>query len=442
MATAADSVALFRELLGADAVESGAGVRAFRVDDRTPQCVVFPRSLDELSRCVRAADAAAYTLIPVGNGTQLAIGRVPQAYDVAISTRRMRRLVAHEAADMTATVEAGLTLAALNAALAAAGQWLPLDPPHPEHTTIGAVIATDGSGPLRMSQGKVRDLLIGLTVVLADGTLVRGGGRVVKNVAGYDLMKLFTGSYGTLGIVAEATFKIRPRPQQEGLFVMPAADTRAAAESAMEILGAALTPLYVEALNEAAARGIGAADGAAVVVGCGGSAEEIAAQYACLVQLFGGSQVQSPDAATRQRLLSLLRDFPADGAVPDAPTRAGCRLSVLPSQLADVLPRIDDLAAQHGLEAETVAHVASGVATVRFRVPPDGSAAVCTFAAAVRALMRSADQWVVFDALPAELKRDVDPWGTDPPGVVLMRGIKDTLDPHHRLSPGRFVGGI
>jgi len=210
MNSEAEIVARFVGLAGTPAVVTASDVlTAFTVDGCAPCCVLFPSTAEDLSRCVAAADAAGLALIPAGNGTQLHIGHAPQRYDVALSTRRLRRIVAHEAADMTVSVEAGLTLAELNAALAAAGQRLPLDPPYPEHTTIGALIATDACGPLRLSQGKVRDLLIGVTVVLADGSVVKGGGRVVKNVAGYDLMKLFTGSFGTLGIVTEATFKIR-----------------------------------------------------------------------------------------------------------------------------------------------------------------------------------------------------------------------------------------
>src|SRR5205814_10401549 len=133
-----------------------------------------------------------------------------------------------------------------------AGRRRPWDPPHPEQTTIGGLIASDASGPLRWSQGKVRDLLIGIKVVLADGTLVKGGGRVVKNVAGYDLMKLFTGSFGTLGIVAEATFKIRPCCEREAVLVIPAASTLEAVRLACDILSAPLAPSYVEAMYRGA----------------------------------------------------------------------------------------------------------------------------------------------------------------------------------------------
>ena len=154
---------------------------------------------------------------------------------------------------MTVSVEAGLTLAELNAALRSAGQQLPLDPPHPDYTTIGALIATDSAGPLRLSQGTVRDSLIGIKVVLADGRVITGGGRVVKNVAGYDMMKLFTGSFGTLGIVVEANFKVRPRPEQEAVFVLPAPTTEAACSLARHVLAAPITPLWVEVLNHVTA---------------------------------------------------------------------------------------------------------------------------------------------------------------------------------------------
>ena len=214
MSSASEVIACFTDLFGTDAVVVGDAARSYAIDGQAPHCAVFPNTIGDASRCAAAADRAGFATVAVGNGTQLGIGRAPRRYDVALSTQHMHRIVAHEAADMTVTVEAGATVTQLNDALSSAGQWLPLDPPHPDATTIGALIATNASGPLRVSQGTVRDLLIGITIVLADGTAIHGGGRVVKNVAGYDLMKLFTGSFGTLGIIAEATFKIRPRPEQ------------------------------------------------------------------------------------------------------------------------------------------------------------------------------------------------------------------------------------
>ncbi len=434
----------FRDLVGADSVVTGAAVRAFEVDGLVPQCVLFPATMDELRQCAAAAEQAGLAVIPAGNGTQLGVGRVPRKYDIALSTRRLRCIRAHEAADMTVTVEAGLPVAEINAALAAAGQRLPVDPPHPEHVTVGGLIASDACGPLRLSQGKVRDLLIGITVVLADGTLIHGGGRVVKNVAGYDLMKLFTGSFGSLGVIAEASFKVRPCPENEEGYVIPAANSEQALITALEVLAAPLAPLYVEALNHGAALKIGAAVDGAVVVACGGSAEEIEAQRRRLQEQF--VDVRVCDAAEGVRLGAAVRDFPSalPGRDQDGPAAVlGCKVSVLPARLGAVLPGIEAAAAQRGFEVALLAHVGSGVASIRFYPSAGATDTVPAFAEWLRATIRDAGGWVVFDLLPAEHKTRIDPWGLpDGPALELMRRIKKTLDPNHRFSPGRFVGGI
>ncbi len=435
----------FRDLLGAESVVTGAAVRGFEVDGLTPQCVLFPATVDELQQCVAAAAQTGLAVIPAGNGTQLGVGRVPRRYDIALSMRRLRCIRAHEAADMTVTVEAGLTVADINAALAGAGQRLPVDPPRPEHVTVGGLIASDACGPLRLSQGKVRDLLIGITVVLADGTLIRGGGRVVKNVAGYDLMKLFTGSFGSLGIIAEASFKVRPCPENEEGYVIPAANSEHALTTALEVLAAPLAPLYVEALNRGAALRAGTGvDGAVVVVGCGGSAEEIEAQRRRLQEQF--VSVRVCDAAEGIRLGAAVRDFPSipPGRDQNGPAAvAGCKVSVLPARLRAVLPAMEAAAARRGLEVALLAHVGSGVASIRFYQTAAAADAVPEFAEWLRAAIADAGGWVVFDLLAAEHKARIDPWGlSDGPALELMRGIKRTLDPDGRFSPGRFVGGI
>lgn len=425
-----------RAIVGADFVANSDRGRAFTVDGMTPQCVASPATVDELRRCVAAIGEADGALIPIGNGSRLAVGRPPRRYDVALSTRRLQRVLAHEAADMTVSVEAGIALAELNALLRQSGQHLPLDPPHPERMTIGGLIATDASGPLRLSQGKVRDLLIGIKVVLADGTLVKGGGRVVKNVAGYDLMKLFTGSYGTLGVIVEATFKVRPLPACEAVITVPAATTAEAITTALALLAMPLAPLSIDMVNRAAADRCGI-DGPAVVVGCGGAAEEIAVQAERIRAQFSECEVRVCEATEGERLRIAVRDWPAGGD-----DTLGCRLSVLPSRLAEVLPRLEDEAARRGFEPAILSHVGNGVAVVRLAGITAANEAVSQFADWLRAALRGTGGWVVFDALPSALKAWIDPWGADIPGVELMRGIKRTLDPHDRLSPGRFVGGI
>jgi glycolate oxidase FAD binding subunit len=440
----ADTVRIVRDVLGDGAVAAGDALGAFAVDGQIPRCVAYPETSDALSRCAAALHEAGLAVIPAGNGTHLSVGRPPRAYDVALSTRRMRRVVAHEAADLTVTVEAGCTLAELNDVLASAGQLLPLDPPHPEQRTVGSIIATDAWGPWRLAHGKVRDLLIGVTLVLASGTVVRGGGRVVKNVAGYDLMKLFTGSFGTLGIVVEATFKVRPRPEHTAVLVVPVGGVAAAAALGGAVVDGPLAPHFVEVVNAAAGarRGL---HGAAVVVGCAGVLAEVEVQHERMRTLPGVGGVRRLDATAGQQLYTALRDLPDDagdgaGGGDGGAAVLGCALSVVPSRLGDLLQDAEAAALRQGAELLVRAEVGVGTASVRCLGVTEDRAVV--LAEWLREATRAAGGWIRFDVLPTVWKTRIDPWGGEPPGVALMRGVKHTLDPKTRLSPGRFVGGI
>lgn len=425
--TAADLVERLRAAAGTDGVLVGDAARAYGAGGLTPACVALPDTVEALERCMAVTHAAGAAVIPAGSGTRLDVGHLPVRYDVAVSTRRLGRVQAHDDADMTVTVDAGITLADLNGALAAAGQWLPLDPPCPDTATVGAVVATDASGPLRLSQGKVRDLLIGITVVLADGTRVRGGGRVVKNVAGYDLMKLFSGSHGTLGVVAGASFKVRPRPAQRALLLLTAASLPAAIALAVRVLDAPVAPLYVEALNAAAAAHAGLPAQPIVAVGLGGSSKEIEVQMARLHTLAEPPVVVSegdPD-----RTYGAVRDLPAAAV-------CGATASVLPRRLGEF---IDDAVESSATSPALVVHVGSGVVRLCWLAPPADPQSFAATAERLRAVAAGHGGWLVFDTLPSASGAAIDPWGAGIPGVELMRGIKRTLDPGGRLSPGRFV---
>src|SRR5262245_9212476 len=204
-----------RDFLPADAIDASTDRYRYAAAGVLPEYVLSPRSIADAAAAIRTASTTGMALIPAGNATHLDVGHPPRRYDAALCTRRLDRILAHDAADMTVTAEAGMTLSALAGVLASQRQWLPLDPACQNDMTIGGLIAADRSGPLRFAYGKVRDWLIGVRVVTADGQVIRGGGRVVKNVAGYDLPKLFAGSFGSLGLVVEATFKVRPLPERE-----------------------------------------------------------------------------------------------------------------------------------------------------------------------------------------------------------------------------------
>src|SRR6266511_272027 len=225
---------LVRPATGADAVD---GVQA--------ELVAEPASVEEASRVLAAVSRAAKKVVVVGNGSKLGLGNPPERVDLIVRTRRMDRVLEHAAGDLVVKVEAGARLADLQAALAPAGQWLALDPPEPG-ATVGGVVAANASGPRRLRYGTVRDLIIGITVVLADGTVAHAGGKVVKNVAGYDLAKLFCGSLGTLGLIAEATFRLHPRPAAAAVVTLEVERFEQVGEATRRLLRSTLVPSAIE----------------------------------------------------------------------------------------------------------------------------------------------------------------------------------------------------
>ena len=270
------------EIVGPAHCLGGADRAPYVVDGRTPCGIVLPGSADEVARVVRAAAAAGVPVVPWGGGTQMSRGTPPRDGALVVGLRRLGRVLEHEPGDLTATAEAGITLDALQAALGTGGQWLPLDPPAPGSATLGGVLAANAAGPRRQGYGTARDLVIGMRVVAADGQLIRAGGKVVKNVAGYDLVKLYIGSLGTLGIIVDATLKLRPRPEAEGACWATFASLDAAAGAAVILAGSELGPVALTLLDARAADacapvvGLPAAAAPAVLVAFDGLARAVA----------------------------------------------------------------------------------------------------------------------------------------------------------------------
>lgn len=426
---------ILRDGAGGATVATGQAAWRFACGKVVPAAVVRPRTVGEVQASVRVAAAHGLALVPCGGATVLGVGLPPRRYDGALCVRGLDRIVAHEMSDLTVTAEAGVTIAALNERLRQAGQWLPLDPSRPEETTVGGLVAADRNGPLRLGYGKVRDLLLGVTVVGADGDVLRAGGRVVKNVAGYDLPKLFTGSYGTLGVIVEATFKLRPCPMSERLFVWPAASAAEATRRALALLEGGIAPVLLEALNEAAAEMAGVASTAALVVGCAGDGEDVEEEERRLSRTAAG--IRRVDDAESGALRKALGAFP----VPLSEDALVARVSVRPASLPALLGRFEDEARSRRLTVEIAGHAGSGVAWCQLAGPlPLLEFELC--AEWMRLHAREQGGWVVFESLPAGLCGRVDPWGFSGPAVRLMAGVKGALDPAGIFSPGRFVGGL
>ncbi|HET9488450.1 MAG TPA: FAD-binding oxidoreductase [Methylomirabilota bacterium] len=410
------------------------------VEGRSPEAAVFPGSVDEVRAVVALAATEGVPIVPWGGGTAASLGTPAARAGLVLGLARMARLLEHEPGDLTATVEAGMPVAALQTALRARGQWLSLDPPDAERATIGGVIAANASGPRRHLYGTPRDLLIGVTVVTGEGALVRGGGKVVKNVAGYDLPKLFVGSFGTLGIIVEVTVKLRPLPDAERLVAVRFDRLKDAGTAVRTVTGSDLIPSALELLDAEAGRSLGSGPGASLVVGFDGLAEQVAWQCDELRRLtapLGGHGIAPlPDEAWSRLCTAARAAFATPAAV--------MKLVVLPVTVADVMEQGANAVRQRGLLSAWSAHAGVGVLTAAV-FSPGGQADPAAIAAVLedwRGMAGAGGGYAVLEWAPLTVKALVPVW--DAPGAAgrIMQRIKAQLDPLAILNPGRFVAGI
>jgi glycolate oxidase FAD binding subunit len=429
-----------RATVGAPHLLTGVDLSPYVVDGRTPVAAVFPGSVDEVVGIVRLAAEAEVPLLPWGGGTAITVGLPPPRPVIVLGLRRLAGVVEHEPGDLTATVQAGTTMATLQATLAVRGQWLSLDPPDAERATVGGVVAADASGPRRHLYGTARDLVIGVTVVTAAGEVVRGGGKVVKNVAGYDLPKLFIGSYGTLGILVDITVKLRPRPDAERLVALRFDRLKDAGAAARALGASDLVPNAVDVLDGVAARVLGAAGAAVLVVGFDGLAEQVDWQCAELQRVagpLGGRELPplAPDAWVR--LATAARDAAGTPA-------ALMRFSVLPTLVAELMEQGAAAARQRGLSSAWAAHAGVGIVSGALLSESDAQdpAPMAAAVAEWRSIARAGAGHAMLEWAPLAVKALVPVW--DDPGAAgrIMQAIKTKLDPGNVLNPGRLVGGI
>jgi glycolate oxidase FAD binding subunit len=388
--------------------------------------IVEPASIEEICEIVRMCEADRIALAPIGAARSLAgIRRSPVA--LGISMARLARIVAYEPDDMTIVAESGITVGKLNAAMADARQRLPADPCGPGMTTLGSLIGAAHAGPLRLSEGTSRDLLIGVRFVGHGGNLVHGGGRVVKNVAGYDLMKLMGGAFGTLGIVTEATFKVRPIPSDYCLAVVPyacAADTFAAAC----ILNDSLPLSNLDILSPSLATSFNSTSQFLLLAGFSGNPLEIGDQAERIRDLVGArGELLSADGALRS--YELLRDIDFHSAPLTA------QIAVPPASLARVLEAC-------GNDIEFRAHAGSGVAQIILADELSAEVAAKTVAR-WREVARSARGSLRLIAAAPAIRDSLEFFDTPNAGALaLMRRLKAAFDPAGIFNPGCFVGGI
>ncbi len=413
---------------------ASAGDERFAVDGMAPQAVVRPGSYAEVAEVLRYANGAALAVIPWGGGTAMNAGNIPHRYDIALCLSRLNKVTEHEPADLTVTCQAGMSLRALQKHLAAAGQMVPFDPSLPGRATIGGLLATNAYGPARLACGAARDFTIGLRVATADGRLTRSGGRVVKNVAGYDLCKLYVGSLGTLGVIVEATFKLAPLPKLERCIVLGIPSPAAACGLAAEAHRRGLSLRGAQLLNESAARAarLPAGDGGYLLIvdlaGGQQAVERSQREIGELAVAAGARTLETPGGMRPSQLTPLSRGG----------SRLHCRASVLPGQVAGVATTIAEAA---GAGASLVAYPTLGVLRVAMAGGDDPSGPL----ARLREIVRRERGTLIVESCPPSLKRKIDVFGEPPsfgPSFRLMRRVKEQFDPGGVLSPGRFAGRL
>jgi glycolate oxidase FAD binding subunit len=422
--------------------------QALGVDGQVPAVWCEPDTVDELAAVMRLAAEHGASVIPRGGGTRLGLGNRPRAADILLSTAGLTRIVEYEPADLTITLEAGLTLAELQARLRPNRQFLALDPACADRATVGGCVASNACGPLRLRYGSARDLVIGTRVVNADGRVTKAGGRVVKNVAGYDLNKLYTGSLGTVGLIVELSFKLHPLPRQLGTVLAGFGDLAAAGEVIQRLMRSALNPLAVELFDDQASRLL--AGGPAVSEsGCGlavlvggfeAAVERVCGEIAGFCREGGRADIL-PDDPASQQLWERIRAL-TDASEPAAPL---LRLALPPSRSIEGLAELRRLAAAAELSPCLCAHAGVGLVYARIPAQSWNEPAVDRLTGLVSAARAFAAQQggsLVVESGPPSLKERIDAWGQVGPALGLMRRIKDQLDPEGRLNPGRFVGGI
>lgn len=396
------------------------------VDGVSPSFVAEPGSVEEMSELMRLASREGLSVGPRGGGTKMHLGNPPRELDLVLSTARMNEVIEHAPGDQVVRVQGGTRLEDLQSQLAGEEQMLGIDPPE-EGATVGGIVASNASGPRRLRYGTIRDLIIGIEVVLSDGTVAKAGGKVVKNVAGYDLSKLFTGSLGTLGLIATCNFRLHPRPEAARTVAVELPDTVSASEAAQAIVHAQLVPSALELHWSDETRLL-----TVLFEGITPAVEAQAETADFLLRSFGETRTLSDEEANS--LGPLTR--------PGAPgtEEVSIKIGAPPAELTGVLDSVLGACSRRDITPRISGHAGTGVTFVA--LPGNDEEAQAGVIEELREIWVRSGGSVVVPRAPVSLKKRVEVWGPAGDHLGLSRRVKEKFDPRGVLNPGRFVGGI
>jgi glycolate dehydrogenase FAD-binding subunit len=387
-----------------------------------PSALFEPRNEAELASGLRCANAAGLSVVPRGGGTKIGWGNPPTRADLVLSTLRLNRVIEHAWADLTVSVEAGCTFQQVQDTLARHGQHIAVDPLWPERATIGGILSTNDSGTFRIRYGALRDLIIGMTIALPDGTLASSGGKVVKNVAGYDLPKLVTGALGTLGVITRAVFRLHPLPSNPRSFTFATRDLEEANRLILAVQGSKLAHTGLQARFSGETT-------PAVDVRFDGTDEGVSAQVDTLRKL----AAPATEAAARDTVWKAGQELWSSGE-----SGAIAKFSVLPASIAETCSRIRQISDSASVRWSAVVQ---GTGLGRLRLEAADAVAMHQVLHTLRSELEHKGGSLGVLHRPAAFPM-IDAWGSAGDAFPLMLRMKQQFDPLGTLNPGRFVGGI
>lgn len=426
------------KILGRDGLsQASEATAAAAIDGVTPIWVARPTTVEQVAAVLALAWDEGLAVSVRGSGTAQEIGRSPARVEVVLDMRALDRVLEDHPEDLTVSVQAGVTAGALADRLAARRQWLPVDPPGWRGRTLGGLAATGTSGPLRVRYGTLRDLLLGVRFVQADGVVTWGGARVVKSVTGYDVPKLLVGSLGTLGVLVELTLRLHPMPEAEGTWIAGFGAAADAEAFVGQLVDSSLQPSRVEFLDGVALRACDVpAARAGIAVGIGSVEAAVREQGARLERLArhaGGTIAAAPG------------DFWAryDGTSASGARDVVLQVGTLASHLAETVGVIETSLGRLGDDASALVTGCAPLGALRVVITGGEPAGIAAVVERLRGAVAGFGGHVVIQSGPREVRMAVDPWGAvDPAALGMMRSVKEMFDPKRILNAGRFVGGL
>lgn len=401
------------------------------IDGMQPRHQLSVESVEQLADLLAGTVDGGGAVVPVGGGTALGLGNVPKGVQASLSLSGLDRVLDYEPSDLTLSVEAGTTMTAIQETLADYGQHLPLDVAFPDRATIGGVIATAFTGPRRLTDGTVRDLLVGASFVRSDGAICKAGGKVVKNVSGFDLARALHGSLGTLAVIASVNLKVIPAPKADTTLIARAEDMEQGLPLCRRLLMSAIRPTALEFSVDEGERAI-----AARFTGGVAGVEHLRDETRAAMDAVGLTGIETLDGAESAEWWQAYLDRWCMERSDVVQIQATMRPSAVEAYLARLRPTLADLAPDYRLA------ISPGVASVKLVVPVSVDAGQ-SWLALVRSVVAAGAESCVITYAPPALKHDLDVWGEAPPdGLEVMRALKRAMDPREVLNAGRFVGHI